>query len=496
MRPDRRNHEPDPSTPPVRILVVGDNVAEPATRLLTSIQQISCDPEWIQGYEEAAAAIEDERHDVVLLDADLGTRTGLELLRETSRRGHTLPVILLTAVEDANLEIDAIEAGVSETLAASELAPERLQRAIGHAIERARHLRLWTASRPRSEFRQLSEIEGHWELDLERDTVHLSESWMATTGHVSAGCEVEREFWYSLIHPADLDRFERNLQSHLYGLSPTFQCEYRLRHKSGTYRWGLTRGIAVRDSDGRPARMIGTHADVTQRREVVERLLANVSNELRGPLDAIYGFVAGLIDSSAETFDEPARSLLEATRDNTLGLRDIVRDLLEVTRANTGSLHVEPRPFDVVPWVRETVELHKSASSHGSVQFESDMASVEVFADKERVREVIGRLLDNATRFTSHGAPITTSVATSEQEKGMICVSIEDRGDGVARDREPHVFECLYNETSTDERAGLGIGLYLSREIVTRQGGRIWVENRPGEGARFAFTIPAFRDDD
>lgn len=475
---------------------MGNAVAEPSTRLVASIQQIACEPEWVQDYDDAMAAFEDARHDVVLLDAILGERTGLDLLRETGRRGHTLPVILLTAEDDADLTVDAIEAGVSETLHDRELAPDRLERAIGHAIERARHLRTWTASHAYRDFRQFSDMDGHWDLDLHRGTAYFSAGWMAMSGHANEALEATRDFWYSRIHPSDLERFERNLQSHLYGLSPTFQCEYRIRHKSGTYRWALTRGVAVRDAAGRPVRMVGTHCDVTPRRDAVERLLANVSRELRGPLDAIYGFVATLLDRTDSSLGEPERCLLESTRENTRGLQDIVRDLLEVTRANTGSLQVEPRPFDVVPWIRETVELRRKTSAHAALTFESELPSVEVFADKDRVREVIERLLDNATRFTRDGEPITTSVSAAPDDKGMICVSVEDRGEGITREREPHVFECLYNESLPDDRTGLGIGLYLSREIVTRQGGRIWVDNRPGEGARFAFTLPAFRDED
>jgi signal transduction histidine kinase len=113
-----------------------------------------------------------------------------------------------------------------------------------------------------------------------------------------------------------------------------------------------------------------------------------------------------------------------------------------------------------------------------------------VHADAQRVEQVIGNLIDNALKYTPRGGAVSVQAACTDP--AVVRVTVDDSGPGIPPDQRARVFERFVQVDGEDGpcRRGLGLGLYICHELVTRQGGRIWVENAPGSGSRFAFTLP------
>ncbi|MDE2290764.1 MAG: hypothetical protein KGL53_01670, partial [Elusimicrobia bacterium] len=183
---------------------------------------------------------------------------------------------------------------------------------------------------------------------------------------------------------------------------------------------------------------------------------------------------------------------------NSEHLKAMIDDLLETTRAETGKLVVEPRRTDAGRLAAEVAAEKRLAADQRGVRLACEApAAPFVFADPVRVRQVLMNFVDNALKFTPSGGTVSIACAVGAADPGKVTVSVTDTGPGLPPDDCRRIFDRLYQARDVrplgGERKGLGLGLYISREIVLRSGGRIWVESEPGKGASFRFTLPQFR---
>lgn len=229
--------------------------------------------------------------------------------------------------------------------------------------------------------------------------------------------------------------------------------------------------------------------------DLKDKFISHVSHELRSPLTPIYQFSTILLDEIAGPVNKQQRDYLEIILRNAASLQTMIGDLLEVTRAQTGKLTVDRRRLHVGPVVAAVVRsLAMTAKAH-DLSLEAEIAAdlPEALADAARVRQIVANLIENAMKFTPEGGSIHVKVHMRPGDQGKVCVTVSDTGCGLStRDRE-RVFEQLYQvENAGGERSrnGLGLGLYISKELVHRQGGRIWVESEKGQGSQFSFTLP------
>jgi signal transduction histidine kinase len=170
----------------------------------------------------------------------------------------------------------------------------------------------------------------------------------------------------------------------------------------------------------------------------------------------------------------------------------MIHDLLEVTRAGAGKLSVHCEPFSVEVLLEQARgEFSPRASARGHeilVQCPKPVPVVDV--DPARVRQILSNLVDNAIKFTR--PPGTIVLEVRQRDPRWVCVSVSDTGCGVSSDARERIFERLHQERALGEegRRGLGLGLYICRELVKAMGGRIWVEPREEGGSIFLFTLP------
>jgi signal transduction histidine kinase len=234
----------------------------------------------------------------------------------------------------------------------------------------------------------------------------------------------------------------------------------------------------------------------TQQMQLKDEFLSHVSHELRSPLTAIYQFVTILLDSLAGELNPEQREYLDIVLRNVKQLQSMINDLVEVTRVQAGKLVVQLQCTSVSNAIVYTVNTLQGAATAKGITLSSDMECQlpSVYADPTRIRQILIILVDNAIKFTpAHGA-VKVQARVREEDPNQIVLEVSDSGCGISPDMTERIFERLFQTSDPDltGRKGLGLGLYICKELVARQGGQIWAKSVPGQGAVFSVTLPVF----
>ena len=260
----------------------------------------------------------------------------------------------------------------------------------------------------------------------------------------------------------------------------------------------LVNATPIRSQEGEVVSVVVTVQDMTPLEEM-ERLRAEflgmVSHELRTPLTSIKGSAATLTEAASDLDPAEMLQFFRIIGEQADYMRDLIGDLLDVARIETGALSVAPAPAEVATLVDEARSRFQSGGGRNNLHIDLSPELPLVMADGRRIIQVLNNLLTNAAR-TSHEA---SAIRVSAVREGYhVAVSVTDEGRGIAAERLPHLFRKFSRIDGEDRRrdiAGSGLGLAICKGIVETHGGRIWAESDgPGRGARFTFTIPVAGD--
>ena len=217
-------------------------------------------------------------------------------------------------------------------------------------------------------------------------------------------------------------------------------------------------------------------------------LVANVSHELKTPISALRAHLENLLDG----VEEPDPETLQVMLAQSERLGRLVDQLLDLSRLESGDVPLERGSVELAPLVAEVVSEIEVARPDRGVRVAGAVPRdlPPVFADRERVHQVLFNLLDNAVRFTPEGGRVTVSAS---RHNGSVDIAVADTGPGIAPEDLPRVFERFYrvDESRSRDDGGTGIGLAIARSVVEAHGGRIWAESEPGRGSTFTFELPA-----
>jgi signal transduction histidine kinase len=259
---------------------------------------------------------------------------------------------------------------------------------------------------------------------------------------------------------------------------------------------GQTLVRAIRYAIERHQMLVRLEQTQKQQLEMKDQFLSHVSHELRTPLNTLYQFATILLDGLAGDINPEQREYLGIILAKTREIKTMVSDLLDVTRAKTGKISIEPRYLSLVELISEMRASFQVAATAKGIALSSDVDSdlPPVYADADRVRQILTNLIDNATKFTTQGGTIVLGAEVFEEDSDFVCISVADTGSGISPEDSRRVFEYLYQADTNVEtaRRGLGLGLYICKELVSRHGGRIWVDSSLGRGSTFFFTLPVF----
>jgi two-component system CheB/CheR fusion protein len=234
--------------------------------------------------------------------------------------------------------------------------------------------------------------------------------------------------------------------------------------------------------------------DVTERRALERQkdvLIALASHELKTPLTGAKLALQMLLQRLTRVGDASSVTQLRTIDASLNRLIRVIDGFLDAAALENGELSIHPAPFALADLVGEICEELGRTTTAQRILVEQG-TSVEVYGDRERTGQVLSNLLSNAIKYAPATEPIRVRSMASED---LVTVCVQDRGDGIPQDQQGRIFERFSRiDASMRQHApGVGLGLYLAAEITKRQGGRIWVESTPGEGATFCFTIPRQR---
>jgi signal transduction histidine kinase len=294
--------------------------------------------------------------------------------------------------------------------------------------------------------------------------------------------------WLAAVHPEDAGRCLAGWREAVVA-GDLYEGEFRLRRASdGAYRWHVSRAVPERGADGRIAAWLGTYTDFEDLKQAIrarDEFLSIASHELRTPLTALKLRLQALL--YAKGLDEKLEKKLESAARQTQRLERLIDNLLDISRMTTGHLELEREDLDLAEVCHEVIErLRDEASSLGSqMRFEAASRASGCW-DRLRIEQVVTNLLTNAMKY-GDGKPIVVQVSEDERNAEL---GVRDCGLGIEERDLERIFNQFERAANRRAAGGLGMGLYITRQIVEAHGGTIEVDTKAGQGSLFRVRLP------
>jgi len=319
--------------------------------------------------------------------------------------------------------------------------------------------------------------------------------------------------WADVVHPDDQQDATERWRSAI-ATGRAYEIEYRLKHADGTYRWYLTRALAVRNEAGVITRWLGTSTDIDERKRTEDQLRASsvsllqsnreledfatvASHDLQEPLRKVHSFVGCLRDEQSAVLSVDGLNYLDRIQNAAARMTTLVSDLLEFSRVSS-----QAKPFtavdlnEVLMGVISDLEV-RLAETGGRVQ----MTELPIVAsDSFQMRQLLQNLIGNALKFRKKDEPavvrISAEIIDATDARGVTTpeaacrLSVTDNGIGFDEKYLDRIFKIFQRLHGRGDYEGTGIGLAICRRIVERHAGTITARSRPGEGATFIVTLP------
>ncbi len=247
----------------------------------------------------------------------------------------------------------------------------------------------------------------------------------------------------------------------------------------------------IKNRNGQVIAAVSILNDITRERDLENRkddFINMASHELKTPITSMKIYIEILANMLKKNHDQKSFKIIQSIKSQTERLQELISDLLDVSRIQTGKLTFNKEQFVINELVEEAVEILQTTTTTHKIKL-AKSSRVMVFADRYRIYQVLTNLITNAIKYSPDNSDIKLMIKT-DNNKVVICV--QDFGIGIAKSEQTRIFDRLYQVTDPTEKTfpGLGMGLYISHEIVKRHRGKLWVEGEKGKGSTFFFTLP------
>ncbi|HRP57101.1 PAS domain S-box protein [Agriterribacter sp.] len=331
-----------------------------------------------------------------------------------------------------------------------------------------------------------------WMADNNGNCTYLNKQWYDYTGQtpeIALG-----NGWLNAVYPA-----EKELTTGaFFDTKPKkipFVMEFRLKDKNDNYRWFLNSGLPNYNEDGSFEGYIGSCTDITDNKKLSQKkdeFMSIVSHELKTPVTSLKAFAQLLEMKFSTAGDESSSAIMRRMDMQITKLNTLISDLLDITRLDEGKLSFKKEIFSFTDLVNETVEeLQRISTGHTLVT--EIFSNCLLTGDRERTGQVLTNFITNAIKYSPKSNKVIIKVTMHNDS--VVC-AVKDFGIGIDKSKQSRIFSRFYRVEGEkfDTFPGLGLGLYISAEIIKKQSGKIWFESEPMKGSTFYFSLPVNKD--
>jgi len=528
-----------------RILIVDD---EESIRITVSeiIKEGGHEVQTAEDVPKAFELMEVRDFDVIVTDIIMPKVTGVELLRKVHETSPEIPIVMMTGEPEVRSASEAVRAGAFDYLS-KPISRDAIMKVVRNAVEvkalndekkrleeenliyqehleelveeRTRALR---ESEERFDLAVKGSSDGLWDWpDISKDEQWWSLQWYELMEYNDGEIKAGFSKFTSFLHQDDFVRVSEAIRTHFDEHEP-FDLEYRLKTKSGEYRWFRGRGQALWDDNGNAVRMSGSIQDITvrkeaeeerkrltnelmQRKKELEQIIYVSSHDLRSPLVNVHGFSNELstylekVESILLSEDVPRSikeqlsPLIDEDIPDALGyiqmgiskIDSLNTALLRISRLGTTSLNIED--LDMNELMSDIEDSIQYQTREKGINLEIGELP-DCKGDKNQINQVFSNLIDNSIKFLD---PTRSGIikVSGHREDGKVVFCVEDNGVGIAPEYQKKIFE-LFHRLKPSESTGEGLGLTIVSRILDRHIGNIWVESEVGKGSRFYVSLP------
>ncbi|GAA6623835.1 PAS domain-containing protein [Scytonema sp. NUACC26] len=297
--------------------------------------------------------------------------------------------------------------------------------------------------------------------------------------------------WMQFIHPKDLDTIVPQLNATI-AVPQKFSCQFRALHRDGTIRFCQMKSVPIISELGELIGHVGTVEDITEYRAIEkmkDEFISIVSHELRTPLSSIRGSLGLLAAGVFNEQPEIAQQMLAIATSDTERLVRLVNDILDLERLESNKVVLVKQQCNAGTLMQQSVETLQSLAVERDITLSILPASVEIWADPDKILQTLINLVSNAIKFSPPNSQVILSV---EDLPDCVLFKVQDWGRGIPQDKLEVIFRRFQQVDASDSRqkGGTGLGLAICHAIVQQHGGRIWAESVLGQGSVFNFTVP------
>jgi len=343
-----------------------------------------------------------------------------------------------------------------------------------------------------------------WIADVDGLFSFVNKVWLDYTGE-KTGTQLGMG-WVKNVHPDDYENL-LTVYKNAFHSREHFSAEFRLRRMNGEFQWMLINGSPRVSDQGIFTGYIGScinineqikneekikeiNTELTESNRTKDKFFSIISHDLRGPLSGLMQLLEILADEY-HSLEQPEKiKLITEAATSAKRTYDLMENLLEWARLQSGKIDYQPERINLISLINNVSSLYGQNLKNKKISLELDVQkNISVFTDKKIIEAVLRNLISNAIKFTSASGSIFIS---SERKDDDLIVKIRDTGVGISAEDLLNLFrlDVSHSTKGTENESGTGLGLILCKELVERQGGKIWVESNIKEGSTFYFTIP------
>ncbi len=372
---------------------------------------------------------------------------------------------------------------------------------------------------------------GRWTMDFDESGAMTNVNWSDEFRRMLGYRNLEDfpnvlESWSDLLHPDDIERVLKAFNETIadYTGKKTYDVEYRLLTKNRGYRWYRAIGKPTRRSDGSPITYVGVFLDITDQKDMLDKLaqqreslnaaleeanlankaktafLSNMSHEIRTPMNAIIGL--NNIALNDPTISAQTREYLERIGVSAHHLLGIINDILDMSRIESGRMTIKSEEFSFAKMLEQVNTIVSGQCNDKGLQYDCrTVGKVEDYyiGDDMKLRQVLINILGNAVKFTPEGGTISFIIEDVNRlnHQATLRFTIRDTGIGISKEFLPRIFDAFSQEDSslTSQFGSTGLGMPITKSIVELMNGHIEVESEKGVGTTFTVTITLMQAD-